>query len=87
MFFKAIRYFFALVGLATLVGMAKLLGASLSPDSIGMILGVLMGVLAGLPLALLVLASNRRRAAPGSQAHYVADEDDSDIVDGDWRYI
>lgn len=33
----------------------------LSADAIGMALGVLFGVLAGLPVALLVLASNRRQ--------------------------
>jgi hypothetical protein len=33
----------------------------LSADAIGMALGVLFGVLAGLPVALLVLAANRRR--------------------------
>lgn len=33
----------------------------LSADAIGMALGVLFGVFAGLPVALLVLASNRRR--------------------------
>lgn len=33
----------------------------LSADAIGMALGVLFGVLAGLPVALLVLASHRRR--------------------------
>ncbi len=33
----------------------------LSADAIGMALGVLFGVLAGLPVALMVMASNRRR--------------------------
>ena len=37
------------------------IGNRLSADAIGMALGVLFGVLAGLPVALLVLASNRRR--------------------------
>lgn len=37
------------------------IGTQLSADAIGMALGVLFGVLAGLPVALLVLASNRRR--------------------------
>lgn len=37
------------------------IGGRLSADAIGMALGVLFGVLAGLPVALLVLASNRRR--------------------------
>jgi Zn-dependent protease with chaperone function len=33
----------------------------LSPDAIGMAVGLLFGVLAGIPTALLVMASNRRR--------------------------
>ena len=37
------------------------IGDRLSADAIGMALGVLFGVLAGLPVALLVLASSRRR--------------------------
>ncbi len=37
------------------------IGERLSADAIGMALGVLFGIIAGLPVALLVLASNRRR--------------------------
>jgi hypothetical protein len=33
----------------------------LSPDALGMLLGVVFGILAGVPAALLVLASSRRR--------------------------
>jgi hypothetical protein len=36
----------------------------LSPDALGMALGVLFGMLAGLPVALLVLAAAQRRPAP-----------------------
>lgn len=36
-------------------------GEKLSPDAIGMGVGVLFGVMAGIPTALLLLASNRRR--------------------------
>ena len=44
------------------IGMAGWrISEQLSADAIGMALGVLFGVLAGLPVALLVLASNRRR--------------------------
>lgn len=36
----------------------------LSPDAIGMALGVMFGILAGVPLALLILAGSRRQPAP-----------------------
>jgi hypothetical protein len=45
------------------------IGERLSPDALGMGIGVLLGVMAGVPAALLLLASNRRRGeqddAPG----------------------
>lgn len=34
----------------------------LSPDALGLATGVLLGILAGLPVALLILAASRRRA-------------------------
>ncbi|MBW7883287.1 MAG: hypothetical protein H3C34_11750 [Caldilineaceae bacterium] len=51
--------------LAALVGFglfAWQIGSRLSPDAIGLAIGVVFGVLAGIPAALLVLASGRRRA-------------------------
>jgi hypothetical protein len=39
-------------------------GGSLSSDAMSMAVGVLFGVLAGVPTALLLLASERRRSAP-----------------------
>ncbi len=39
-------------------------GSRLSSDALSMGVGILFGVLAGLPTALLVLASNRRREEP-----------------------
>lgn len=39
---------------------------SISSDALGLAIGVVFGVLAGLPTALLVLASNRRREPEGS---------------------
>ena len=39
-------------------------GSRLSADALSMGVGILFGVLAGLPTALLVLASNRRREEP-----------------------
>lgn len=42
--------------------MAWQLGNRLSPDALGMALGVLFGILAGIPMALMVLASARRRS-------------------------
>jgi hypothetical protein len=46
------------------------IGERLSADAIGMALGVLFGVLAGLPVALLVLASNRRRERRDEEENY-----------------
>ncbi|RIK53859.1 MAG: hypothetical protein DCC57_07720 [Chloroflexi bacterium] len=37
------------------------IGGSLSPDALSMAVGVLFGVMAGVPAALLVMASGRRR--------------------------
>jgi hypothetical protein len=39
------------------------IGGSLSADALGMAVGVIFGVVAGLPAALLVMASGRRREA------------------------
>ncbi|MCB0132510.1 MAG: hypothetical protein KDD78_16730 [Caldilineaceae bacterium] len=50
--------------LATLVFLGAVgwqIGSRLSSDAVGMGVGVLFGVMAGLPMALLVLASGRRR--------------------------
>lgn len=41
----------------------------LSPDAIGMSLGVLFGILAGVPVALLVVAANRRQPEPAPARH------------------
>ena len=46
------------VGVATWI-----IGSKLSADAIGMGVGVMFGVMAGIPTALLLLASNRRSAA------------------------
>jgi hypothetical protein len=51
--------------------MAWLFASRLSADALGMAVGLLFGVVAGIPTALLVLASNRRR-----RVEY--DEDDED---------
>jgi hypothetical protein len=40
----------------------------LSADALGMAVGVLFGVMAGVPMALMVMASGRRRAAEGEEA-------------------
>ena len=48
--------------LVILVWMTWRLGTSLSSDALGMAVGVVFGVLAGVPTALLVLASSRRQA-------------------------
>ena len=43
--------------------LAWLFASRLSADALGMAVGLLFGVLAGVPTALLVLASSRRRRA------------------------
>lgn len=58
------------LGLALLVfvGVAGWrIGNTLSPDALSMAVGVLFGVLAGIPAALLVLASGRRREVAAEQ--------------------
>lgn len=55
--------------------LAWLLGSRLSADALGMAVGLLFGVLAGIPTALLVLASNRRRRTPD-------DDEEEEAPDG-----
>ena len=55
----------SLIGLTlvVLIGFAGWeIGGAMSSDAIAMAVGVLLGVLAGIPMALLLLAGNRRRA-------------------------
>lgn len=55
---------FALLTLLIIAGLlAWLFGWRLSPDALGMAAGLVCGVLAGVPTALLVLAAARRRPA------------------------
>jgi len=59
------------VGLAALifVGIAAWrIAGQLSADALGMAVGVLFGVLAGVPMALMVMASGRRRAVDEEEA-------------------
>ena len=59
------------IGLLVIVGVtAWQIGGKLSADAIGLGVGVLFGVLAGIPTALLLLASNRRNDA--ARANYDA---------------
>ncbi len=55
------RQFAMVVVLVILGGLTWRLGTSLSSDALGMAVGVVFGVLAGVPSALLVLASSRRQ--------------------------
>lgn len=55
------RQFFGLAVLVFVSIAAWRIAGQLSADAIGMAVGVLFGVLAGLPTALLVMASSRRR--------------------------
>ena len=57
-----------LVGLALLALLIWRIGSRLSPDAVGLAIGVVFGVLAGLPTAVLVLASNRRRRGDETMA-------------------
>ena len=98
------KHFSRIIVVVILVGVGVLgwkLGERLSSDSIAMALGLLFGVLAGLPTALLVLASDRRRCneqppqAPPSPRLVVYDEtariirqgrQRSSEIEGEWRY-
>ena len=53
------------IGLLVLVGWGstKILG-TLSPDAVAMAIGVAMGILAGIPTMLLMLATNRQTVPP-----------------------
>jgi hypothetical protein len=54
------------IGLAALIFVgisAWRIAGQLSADALGMAVGVLFGVMAGVPMALMVMASGRRRAA------------------------
>ena len=62
------------VGLCVFGLLAWLLGSRLSSDALGMAVGLLFGVLAGIPTALLVLASGRNRRP------YDDDDDDTPVV-------
>jgi hypothetical protein len=53
----------AILGLAALGAGAWFVASRLSSDALGMIVGLLFGILAGVPAALLVLVANRRRQA------------------------
>ena len=61
------KRFLALVVLVIVGVGAWQVGAKLSADAIGMGVGVVFGVMAGIPTALLLLASNRRSAAERTQ--------------------
>ncbi len=59
------------IGLAALVfvGVAAWrIGGQLSSDALGMAVGLLFGIMAGVPTALLVMASNRRREQEQEEA-------------------
>jgi len=55
------KKFIVLIALVIMGAFAWGIGSKLSPDAIGMGLGVLLGVLAGVPAALLLMVSNRQR--------------------------
>jgi hypothetical protein len=59
------------LGLVIFGALTWRLGTSLSSDALGMAVGVVFGVLAGIPTALLVMASERRRRP------YDDDDDDA----------
>jgi hypothetical protein len=55
------RRYFGVAGLVLIGVVGWRIGDSLSSDAISMAMGVLFGVLAGVPTALLILAAERRR--------------------------
>lgn len=63
------KHFLLGVMVAGVVGLAWFMMSRLSSDALGMGVGVLFGMLAGIPSALLVVASSRRRER---------DDDDTD---------
>jgi hypothetical protein len=72
-----------MLGLAALVFVGVLawrVGGMLSTDAIGMAVGMMFGVLAGIPAALLVLATDRRR-------HREEDDADDDYYTGPHRQL
>lgn len=64
------RSLLLIVSILFVTGMAWQIGGRLSPDALGMALGVLFGVLAGIPMALMVLASARRRSLQESEDNF-----------------
>ena len=65
-----------LVGLCLFGWMTWRVGTSLSSDALGLAVGVVFGVLAGIPSALLVLAGQRRRG----RREYDDDDADTPVV-------
>jgi len=66
------------IGLILLVFVGVLgwrIGGSLSSDAVSMAVGVLFGIMAGIPTALLVLASDRRRTAQEEQRREILGRD------------
>ncbi len=62
---------FVMLALLVILGvMTWRLGSSLSSDALGMAVGVVFGVLAGVPAALLVLATNSRRREQEDDERY-----------------
>ena len=63
----------------------------ISPDAVGMAIGMGLGVVAGLPAAVLVLVALRSSPAPESAVHYYGLENSDHInlrgggLDGTWR--
>ena len=67
--------FWGLVAIMLAGIFAFIVGQRLSADAVGMAVGVLFGVLAGIPAALLMLATGRRR----QEAEYEDDEQEEEI--------
>ena len=59
----------AILGLAVVGAGAWFVASRLSSDALGMIVGLMFGILAGVPAALLVLVANRRRPAEEESPH------------------
>ena len=58
------KQIFSLMLLIFVAAVGWRIGGSLSSDAMGMAIGMLFGIMAGIPTALLVLASERRREQP-----------------------
>ena len=69
------KKFLALCVMVAIGVLAWKVGEKLSADSIGMAIGILFGIMAGIPTALMMMASDRRRAEQADAMRAMEKED------------